>query len=115
LGSAKYPQSASLYAIHRIHAAKKTSQGEVNTNRQRRRVFMEMMIMRKEGVLKSWHVNGYGMVAAGIGELYFLHASNVTDGEPKIGSIVEFEVAPPFGKGRFEQAVKAAIRSEVSK
>ena len=71
--------------------------------------------MRKEGVLKSWHANGYGMVAAGVGELFYLHATNVVDGEPKIGSIVEFEIAPPFGRGRFEQAVKAVIRSEVQK
>jgi len=67
--------------------------------------------MRKQGVLKSWHVNGYGIVAVSRNELYFLHTNNVSEGpeEPEIGSFVEFEVAPPRGNGRFEQAVNAVI------
>ena len=64
--------------------------------------------MRKQGVLKSWHANGYGMIAVSRSELYFLHASNLTEGkEPEPGSVIEFDVAPPFGKGKFEQAVNA--------
>lgn len=64
--------------------------------------------MRKQGVLKSWHENGYGMVAVSR-ELYFLHAKNVSEGNPEVGAVVEFETAPPFGKGKFEQAIKAVV------
>jgi hypothetical protein len=67
--------------------------------------------MHKQGVLKSWHVNGYGIVAVSRKELYFLHTNNVIEGpdELEIGSVVEFDVAPPRGSGRFEQAVNARI------
>lgn len=67
--------------------------------------------MRKQGVLKSWHVNGYGMVAVSRGELYFLHTNNVSQGpdELEVGSMVEFDVAPPRGNGKFEQAVNAIV------
>jgi hypothetical protein len=68
--------------------------------------------MRKQGVLESWRVNGYGMVSVGANELYFLHRNNIVDGEPVIGSDVEFDVAPARGKGKFQQATMAVIRAE---
>ena len=65
--------------------------------------------MRKQGVLKSWHENGYGMVVVSRHELYFLHAKNVSEGEPEVGAMVEFDTAPPFGRGKFHQAIEAVI------
>jgi hypothetical protein len=65
------------------------------------------------GVLCSWHVNGYGMVAVGE-QLYFLHRKNITQGEwirPSIGSVVEFEIAAPYGKGKFDQAINAVVKA----
>lgn len=64
----------------------------------------------KTGVLLSWRRNGFGMVAEG-DQLYFLHRKNIVDGEPVVGSVVKFEVAPPFGMGQFEQAVMAVIEA----
>lgn len=73
------------------------------------RIFMLLVItMREKGVLQSWHANGFGMVSVGE-QLYFLHRTNIVDGEPVVGSDVEFDVAPPRGRGRFEQAVMAKI------
>lgn len=74
--------------------------------------------MRKQGILKSWHVNGYGIIAVDQNELYFLHLSNLIgeSEDPEVGRFVEFDVAPPFGKGKFKQAVKAMmVSSEVSR
>lgn len=64
--------------------------------------------MRQKGVLQSWHKNGYGMVSVDE-ELFFLHRNNIAYGEPIVGSLVEFNVAPARGKGKFPQAVAAQI------
>jgi hypothetical protein len=64
--------------------------------------------MTKKGVLQSWHDNGYGMISAA-GQLYFLHQKAIKTGEPTIGSLVEFEVAPARGNGKFQQAINALI------
>jgi hypothetical protein len=68
-----------------------------------------VIVMRKKGVLMSWRLNGYGMIAVQQ-ELFFLHRKNIADGsEPTVGCLIEFEVAPPFGTGKFAQAVNAVI------
>jgi hypothetical protein len=64
--------------------------------------------MRKEGILQSWHANGFGMVSVAE-ELFFLHRNNIADGEPIRGSFVEFDVAPAQGNGKYPQAVAAII------
>lgn len=64
--------------------------------------------MTKKGVLQSWHDNGWGMISLA-GQLYFLHQRGIISGEPIIGSLVEFDVAPARGNGKFEQAVNAIV------
>jgi hypothetical protein len=64
--------------------------------------------MKKKGVLQSWHTNGFGMISVGE-ELFFLHRKNIQAGDPIIGSLVEFDVAPARGDGKFPQAVAALI------
>ena len=64
--------------------------------------------MRKRGFLESWYPTGHGMVSVGK-DLYFLHRTNIATGDPIVGSVVEFDIAPPFRNGKFEQAIAAVI------
>jgi hypothetical protein len=66
------------------------------------------------GKIQSWSTRGYGIVAVTFKEVYFLHASSVTeipDGVdvPPVGAVVHFDVAPAHRGGRYPQAVNARI------
>lgn len=67
------------------------------------------------GTLKVWFAKkGYGIISISFSKSYFLHASNIIEisddvEAPPVGSKVEFDVAPPYGKGKLQQAVNARI------
>lgn len=71
------------------------------------------------GRLQSWSLRGFGIVAVTLKQVFFLHASNVSempDGveTPEPGSIVHFDEAPPINGGRFPQAVNARIIADTN-
>jgi len=73
--------------------------------------------MKKQGVLKRWDpFMGFGTVVISRHEAYFLHTTNVIEGpeNPAIGSIVYFDVAPAFRRGKLPQAVNAVIVEPVA-
>lgn len=67
--------------------------------------------MKYRGVLTAWFERGYGFVMTEERKEFFLHTSGIVVGPPipKRGSIVEFEVAPPFKGGKLPAAVNAVI------
>lgn len=65
--------------------------------------------MQKKGILLSWKLNGYGMIGVDDCELYFLHRTNISSGAPEVGAVVEFDVAPAKGNGKFAQATNAIV------
>jgi hypothetical protein len=66
----------------------------------------------KVGKLRSWNERGYGIIQCEVRtERYFLHTNSITVGPevPVIGSIVHFNVAPPYKNGILQQAVDAVV------
>jgi hypothetical protein len=68
----------------------------------------------KVGKLLSWSNRGFGIVAASITELYFLHASQIVEFPegmitPPLGSFVYFDIGPAVNGGKHLQALHARI------
>jgi len=72
----------------------------------------------KTGRLRSWNERGYGIVQTDVRtERYFLHANSIVVGPevPAIGSVIHFNVAPPYKNGVLQQAVDAVIEEVKAK
>jgi hypothetical protein len=66
----------------------------------------------KTGRLRSWNERGYGIIQTDVrAERYFLHTNSIVVGPeiPAVGSIIHFNVAPPYKNGVLQQAVDAVI------
>jgi hypothetical protein len=70
------------------------------------------MEREKQGILVSWNqIRGFGVVVVSRTENYFLHTRSIVEGPevPARGSVVYFDVAPPFNNGKLPNAVNAII------
>jgi cold shock CspA family protein len=73
-----------------------------------------VIIVKQRGVLVSWFESGYGFVIGEGRRQFFLHTTTIVEGPaiPVRGSMVEFEIAPPYNGGKLPQAVNARILPE---